>query len=160
MDASTTSSGNLRVSSEGFRRCVWVRLRTPGPPGIEVIQSSTGSTKMKEEDCCSSTEVLVVPGQPGYVLCQARARIPTPENKSAQTGGPRFGYHLRLVRTSTPICYPAAKHRYGCLHHIEWQFAYSSSSRRKWWELHRPSHTSTSSAGARMWPRRLVLWKI
>ena len=61
----------------------------------------------------------------GYILCQAWACIPTPENQNAQTGGPRFAYHLRLVRTSTPICYPTAKHRLGCLHHVEWQFAYT-----------------------------------
>ena len=46
--------------------------------------------------------------RPGII--QAGARVPTPEDQNAQTGGPRFGYHLRLVRTSTPISCPAAKH--------------------------------------------------
>ena len=58
----------------------------------------------------------------GFVLCQAWARVPTPEDQNAQTRGPRFNYHLRLVRTSTPICYPTAKHRYGCLHHCTVQY--------------------------------------
>lgn len=38
----------------------------------------------------------------GYILCQAWACIPTPENQNAQTGRPLFAYQLRFVRTSTP----------------------------------------------------------
>ena len=52
-----------------------------------------------------------------YILCQAWARIPTPENQSAQTAGPRFCDHLlRVVHKNSHLLSRS------CIHHVECQF--------------------------------------
>ena len=51
--------------------------------------------------CSLFSKIAFHPLRTGFILCQAWAHVPTPEDQNAKTGGPRFGYHLRLVRTST-----------------------------------------------------------
>ena len=56
----------------------------------------------------------------GYILCQAWARIPTPENQKSHKPG---------AHGSVTICYCIIPQlstgiQYGCLHqHVDWQFA-------------------------------------